>query len=88
MEWNNHLLTNIPDCNYIIQQGEDYVPIPSSYPARPLQATLIALTHSLWGVPLFREDSQDELSLLVRLVRGGNDDVLPGAQAETLGHLA
>ena len=24
----------------------------------------------------------------MRLVRGGNDDVLPGAQAETLSHLA
>lgn len=24
----------------------------------------------------------------MRLVRGGDDDILPGAQAETLGHLA
>lgn len=44
--------------------------------------------HSLWGVPLFREHSQDELPLLVWLIRGGNDDVLAGAQAETLRHLA
>lgn len=24
----------------------------------------------------------------MRLIRGGDDDILPGAQAETLGHLA
>lgn len=42
---------------------------------------------SLREVPLFREDPEDELSLLVGLVGGGHDDVLAGRQAEALGHL-
>lgn len=89
MEWNKHLPTNISICDYNTLSGENYVPLPSSCsPARPLQATPITLTHSLWSVLLFRENSQDELSLLVRLVRGGDDDILSGAQAEALGHFA
>lgn len=42
---------------------------------------------SLREVPLFREDPEDEFSLLVRFVGGRHDDVLAGRQAEALGHL-
>ncbi len=45
-------------------------------------------SHSPRGIFLFREDAEDELAFLVGLVGGGNDDILPRAQAETLGHLA
>lgn len=59
------------------------LPLPSSPPA----GYPITFTHSLWGVPFFREDSQDELALLVRLIRWGDDDILARGEAETLGHL-
>ena len=42
---------------------------------------------SLREVPLFREDPEDELALLVGLVSGGHNDVLAGRQAEALRHL-
>lgn len=44
--------------------------------------------HSLRGVPLFREDTEDKFAFLVGLVGGGNNDVLSRTQAETLRHLS
>lgn len=45
-------------------------------------------SHSLRGISLFREDTEDEVAFLVGLVGGGNDDILPRTQTETLGHLS